>query len=179
MSKHVAVAPESTINIKLIVVLVLGALFVAGLIILAKPGNTAHAPAVQAQPQIGRMLTARQSSFDFGSLSMAAGKVTHQYWIRNTGNAPIVINKMYTSCMCTTAALVKAGRKSDTFGMPGHGFMPAINASIAPDEAAMVEVVFDPAAHGPAGIGRVERVVTLETNREPPLELTFVANVTP
>jgi hypothetical protein len=184
MSRQEAVAPHSPINVKLIVVLALGALFVGGLIVLARPGKTASAPSadavrVSSPSQANRILVSSQPSFDFGSVSMAAGKVTHKYWIRNAGGAPIVINKMFTSCMCTTATLVKSARKYDTVGMPGHGFMPTISAPLAPNESAMVEVVFDPAAHGPAGIGRVERVVTIQTDREEPLELTFVANVTP
>jgi hypothetical protein len=110
---------------------------------------------------------------------MRSGDVAHNYWIRNTGAAPITVRRMYTSCMCTTAALVKGGRKFDRYGMPGHGYLSPLNQAIAPNEAAMIEVVFDPAAHGPAGIGRIERTVTIETDREAPLELAFVAYVTP
>jgi len=158
-----------------VVALVLGAL-----VVVARPGQGPKAPPqVEAPPPVNRILAAKESSFDFGTVSMAAGKVTHRYWIRNTGASPITIRRLYTSCMCTTAALVKANRKYDPYGMPGHGFMPTINAPMAPDEAAMVEVVFDPAAHGPAGIGRVDRFVTLQTDREPPLELAFTALVTP
>jgi len=149
-----------------------------GLIVAARPGPAPKVPARVEAPS-NRILVANQANFDFGSVSMAAGKVTHRYWIRNTGATPIVVRTMYTSCMCTTAALVKGGRKFDPYGMPGHGFMSPLNQAIAPNEAAMVEVVFDPAAHGPAGIGRIERSVTLQTDREQPLELAFVANVTP
>jgi len=151
-----------------------------GLVVAAKPGpKPERAPQVQAPAPVNRILSAKESSYDFGTVSMAAGKVTHRYWIRNTGDSPITIRRLYTSCMCTTAALVKSNRKYDPYGMPGHGFMPTINAPMAPNEAAMVEVVFDPAAHGPAGIGRIDRFVTLQTDREPPLELAFTAHVTP
>jgi len=162
------------------------ALVLGGLVVAARPGPATQAvpgveaaPKIEAAPQVSRILAAKESNFDFGTVSMAAGKVTHRYWIKNTGGSPITIRKLYTSCMCTTAALVKASRKYDPYGMPGHGFMPTINASMAPNEAAMVEVVFDPAAHGPAGIGRIDRFVTLQTDREPPLELAFTALVTP
>lgn len=155
-----------------------------GLIVAARPGPAPGIPAPGATvaavvPQSSRILVAKELNFNFGSVSMAAGKVTHRYWIRNTGSTPIVVRKMYTSCMCTTAALVKGGRKFDPYGMPGHGLMPTLNQPIAPDEAAMIEVVFDPAAHGPAGIGKIERIVTIQTDLESPLELAFVANVTP
>ena len=165
---------------KIVLSAVVVAVVLAGLIVAARPGAvTKPAPQVEAPSPVNRILTAKESGFDFGTVSMAAGKVTHRYWIRNTGASPITIRRLYTSCMCTTAALVKANRKYDPYGMPGHGFMPTINASMAPGETAIVEVVFDPAAHGPAGIGPVDRFVTLQTDREPPLELAFTAIVTP
>ena len=49
--------------------------------------------------------------------------------------------------------------------MPGHGgAVPKINQVVAPDGSASIEVEFDPNAHGPAGIGLMERVVFLETS---------------
>jgi len=117
--------------------------------------------------------------YDFGKISMAAGKVTHQFSIKNTSTEAITINKMYTSCMCTKALLVLAGRQFGPYGMPGHGFIPTINQVINPDEEATVEVVFDPAAHGPAGIGKISRTVSIENNAGRPLELRFTALVTP
>ena len=163
---------------KLALSAVVVAVVLAGLIAAARP-NAGTKAAPPAPSPATRILSAQESTFDFGTVSMAAGKVTHRYWIKNTGSSPITIQRLYTSCMCTTAALVKANRKYDPYGMPGHGFMPTINAPMAPSESAIVEVVFDPAAHGPAGIGPVDRFVTLQTDREPPLELAFTALVTP
>ncbi len=110
---------------------------------------------------------------------MARGKVTYRYPIRNVGTDPLEIRKLYTSCMCTTAALVKNGKVSEAYGMPGHTPIPSINIPIAPQEQAYVEVVFDPAAHGPAGVGPIDRVVTVENSAGQPLELAFSAVVTP
>jgi hypothetical protein len=82
--------------------------------------------------------------------------------------------------MCTTATLTtSSGRLYGPFGMPGHGFVPPTNAPLSPGQEASVRIVFDPAAHGPAGVGRVERVVTLEAPNARPLELRFVALVKP
>ena len=39
--------------------------------------------------------------------------------------------------------------------------------------------LFDPAAHGPSGLGRIERTVTLESAQAAPLELRMVVMVTP
>jgi hypothetical protein len=179
MTKHTAVAPQPLINPKILLAAGVAVLIVGAVIVIAKPDPTVSSPPPRLEAQAPRLLTANETNFNFGSISMAAGNVTHRYWIRNTGSTPIVVQKMYTSCMCTTAALVKAGRKSPPSGMPGHGVLPTLNEPLQPNEAAMVEVVFDPAAHGPGGIGRVERVVTIQTDLERPLELAFVATVTP
>lgn len=157
---------------------VLMILVLGGLIVVARPGPGAKAPPrVEAQSQSG--LSAEQTSHDFGTVSMAAGKVTHAFKIRNANKAALLVRKISTSCMCTTAQLLKGGKKLAIYGMPGHGYVPNLNEPMAPNEQAMVEVVFDPAAHGPAGIGRVERFVTIYTQAAQALELSFNALVTP
>lgn len=117
--------------------------------------------------------------FDFGKISMAAGNVSHSYGIRNAGAAAFSITSISTSCMCTVATLITPTGKKGPFGMTGHGFTPRLAERLAPGETAQVEVVFDPAAHGPAGIGRTERIVTIGNNGGLPLELRFSALVTP
>ena len=124
-------------------------------------------------------LNALVRNLDFGSVSMAGGKVTHRYSIRNTGTERILIRKMFTSCMCTTSTLLKGARKFGPYGMPGHGPIPTINEPMNAGEDAIIKVVFDPAAHGPAGIGPTDRVVTIENSAGRALELAFHANVTP
>lgn len=163
------------------------AVAIAGLIIVARPDAVAEAPAAAAVAAAapaaagggaGR-LTALRANYNFGSISMAAGKVTHRYPISNAGDAPVTIRKVYTSCMCTTAAVVKNGKATDAYGMPGHAPIPTIDLPLAPSDRAFVEVVFDPAAHGPAGVGPIERAVTVENSAGQPLVLQFAALVTP
>jgi Protein of unknown function (DUF1573) len=157
-------------------------------IIAANPGTKsegatgaapAKSPTATAAPQRSGALRAREAYFEFGPISMASGKVSHRYWFRNESAAPVLIRQVYTSCMCTTATLVKGMRVIGSYGMPGHGPMPAVNQTLAPDEAAYVDVVFDPAAHGPAGLGRTERVVTIEPGAGAPLQVGFTAYVKP
>lgn len=124
-------------------------------------------------------LVAEETSYNFGTISMAAGKVKKVFTVKNTGAGPITISKLYTSCMCTTASLQTAAGAFGPFGMPGHGFIPGIKAVIAPNETAQVEVVFDPAAHGPAGVGRIDRLISLESRDAATLQLAISANVTP
>ena len=140
------------------------------------------APVAQAQaPQQAGALVSSRRNYDFGTISMAAGKVSTTYRIKNEGAAPLAFDKIYTSCMCTEASLITAsGRKQGPFGMPGHaGPLKPVSGQLAPGETALLEVVFDPAAHGPSGVGRIERVITVETRGAAPLELGMVAMVTP
>ena len=181
---HTAAKSRFSTTTKVIVGACAAVLVLGGLIIAAMPQPGSNTPkTVEPRPTAtassAGALSAPELNFNFGSVSMARGKVTHRYWIRNTGTEPMLIRKMYTSCMCTTAALVKGGRKSDPYGMPGHGFIPTINEPMSPGEDAIIEVVFDPAAHGPAGIGPVERFVTIENNAGRPLVLAFAAVITP
>ena len=187
MTRSATVAPKRSINRNLILGAVVIVLALAIAIMAAKPGSgpatstgaaPAAAPAVTAVRASGA-LKSRETAFDFGPISMAAGKVSHRYWFRNESAAPVLIRRIYTSCMCTTATLVKAARVIGSYGMPGHGPLPDVNESVAPGEAAYVDVVFDPAAHGPAGLGRTERVVTIEHGAGEPLQVGFTADVKP
>jgi hypothetical protein len=157
------------------------AVVVVALAIFRSQENAAKPRYESPPPRVATVgpLSSPESFFDFGNLSMAAGKVSHRFRIRNTGDSPVTINKIYTSCMCTTATLITLAGKRGPFGMPGHGVVPAIFETIAPGSGAQVEVVFDPAAHGPAGVGPTDRVVTIHTNESRPLELRFRAMVQP
>lgn len=126
-----------------------------------------------------RALTSRAQSFDFGRIAMGGGKVSHRYPIENTGAKPLSITRMYTSCMCTTATLITRSGRKGPFGMPGHGSLRSVDETLAPGEVAQVEVVFDPAAHGPAGVGPTSRTVTVVNDAGRALELRFDALVTP
>jgi hypothetical protein len=171
-------------NVKVIISAAAVILVIGGAIIAAMPEPGASKSTTVESGSIGSLgsvgsLSALVTKFNFGSISMAAGNVTHRYSISNTGTDPVLIRKIYTSCMCTTAALVKSGRKSAPYGMPGHGPIPTINVPMNPGEDAIIEVVFDPAAHGPAGIGPIDRNITIENDAGRPLVLALVANVTP
>ncbi|MBI4158545.1 MAG: DUF1573 domain-containing protein [Candidatus Yanofskybacteria bacterium] len=125
-------------------------------------------------------LVVDKSFFDFGNISMAAGVVSHEFKVTNTGDSEALINQIYTSCMCTEASFVKGDIKFGPFGMAGHGFIPKINGEISAGEEAIIKVDFNPAAHGPAGVGPIERVVYLiQKNNDQPLEIRFKTVVTP
>ena len=116
--------------------------------------------------------------FDFGTISMSKGDVEHIFKIKNTGASPVNLEKLYTSCMCTIAYLKIGEYDRGPFGMPGHSLVPKVNKELSPGQEAEIKVVFDPAAHGPSGIGRIERTVYLE-NSGGTAEFNFKAEVTP
>lgn len=188
MTRNATIAPKRSINWALLLAGLAILLAVAVAIMAARPGarpaskqvgagTAAAAPSVAAYGPIA--LRAKETFFDFGSISMAAGKVSHRYWLRNEGATPVFIRRIYTSCMCTTATFVKGARVVNQYGMPGHGPVPSVNETLVPGEAAYIDAVFDPAAHGPAGLGPTDRVVTIESDAGSPLELRFSANVRP
>ncbi len=153
-------------------------LFIAGLVLLGRAGQKTEQTADLTQ-NADSALIAGESFFNFGEVSMARGTVTHAYTIRNTSNAPVTIRKVTTSCMCTEATLILGEKRFGPYGMPGHGLAPSVNATLAPGQEATVEVVFDPAAHGPAGVGRADRIVFVEDATGLVLQLNFTATVTP
>ncbi len=157
--------------------LVLAVIVFGAVVWFARPG-TPSAVVPRAENSTAA-LSADELNFDFGTISMAAGKVTHDYKIKNGGTDQAVISKMYTSCMCTTALLQIDDKKFGPFGMPGHGSVPSIGEKLPPGKEAVVSAVFDPAAHGPAGVGRIQRSIRLETDSGKFLDLQFSAMVTP
>lgn len=143
---------------------------------LARPGSGPSDGGGSAGESI---LIASSSFHDFGDVSMAAGDVSFVYTISNDGTEPVTIGKVFSSCMCTSAVLSLAGREYGPYGMQGHGFIPRVNKPLAPGETAQLKVTFDPAAHGPAGVGQISRTVTIEQDDSAPLVVSFEANVTP
>lgn len=124
-------------------------------------------------------LVSSEKTFDFGIVSMAKGTVSHSFTLKNTGNTPIKVTNISTSCMCTEAILVNGASRKGPFGMPGHGGLSKVNETIDPQQEVTVEVFVDPAAHGPQGTGPAKKVVVIETNSSviPTLKLELDINV--
>ncbi|MEX2029217.1 MAG: DUF1573 domain-containing protein [Candidatus Paceibacterota bacterium] len=126
-------------------------------------------------------LTAIETFYDFGAISMKNGNVSKTFKVTNNSAQDIKVPSITTSCMCTTAYILNEnGERSRPFGMPGHGgAVPKANAIVQAGESLDIDVVFDPNAHGPAGVGLIERVVFLEDENKNIVEFKFRANVTP
>lgn len=129
-------------------------------------------------------LTLSEKFYDFGRISMADGNVARTIILSNNTSGDIFLKNMTTSCMCTVAYLLSregaGSSKLGPFGMPGHGGPArAANELIRSGESRQVEVVFDPNAHGPAGLGTIERAVYFEDSSGNVAEFRFKGLVTP
>ncbi|MBK8909195.1 MAG: DUF1573 domain-containing protein [Rhodospirillales bacterium] len=84
--------------------------------------------------------------------------MTRTFVVRNTGEAPLTINRAYTTCGCTTAEI-----SADT---------------IPPGKAVTVELRFDAGFHDSAG-QTVRRGIIIETNDpdQPQAEIWVQAEV--
>lgn len=157
--------------------IVVGILALGVLVIfLAKPSALGQG----AEPSSSStQLVLESKEYDFGTISMARGKVNTVFKVKNPSSQSATIKKIYTSCMCTSASFIKGNDRLGPFGMQGHGFIPNINQELRAGEEAQIEVVFDPAAHGPSGIGSITRQIILETGDNGKLALEISATVTP
>ena len=126
------------------------------------------------------VLAVSEKLYDFGTISMKNGDVTKDFMVTNPGDTDIFIPSIVTSCMCTKAFIVEPdGSTKGPFGMPGMGFVPPANETIKAGENRIIRVVYDPNAHGPAGIGHIDRFITLIDKSGGQLQLEIKALVTP
>ncbi len=156
----------------LILLVVVGLIWIGG-------GFKSKVPTASINENYGGALTVEESSYDFGTVSMANGKVSKDFILENQSQGNVKIGEIYTSCMCTEAE-VKVGDKTyGPFGMPGHLSAGKANAIIGPGEKVIVKTIFDPAAHGPSGVGPIERQISVDAGAKEPIILGFKAVVTP
>lgn len=100
--------------------------------------------------------------YDAGTISMAAGSIKRTYEIQNKGEGDLKISNIRTSCHCTTARLKFRDNESPEFGMDGN--FSSWSQKIPGGEKGYLEVTFDPAFHGPSGVGEAVRAVYFSTN---------------
>lgn len=60
-----------------------------------------------ASAQKKAVISADETSHDFGQIKEADGKVSTTFVIKNTGDAPLVITRVIASCGCTTPEWTK------------------------------------------------------------------------
>ncbi len=124
-------------------------------------------------------LQTSEKLYDFGTISMIEGNVEKIFKVANPTDKDIFVKTVTTSCMCTSAYIVKGDAVKGPFKMPSMGYVPPANETIKAGESMDIKVVYDPNAHGPAGVGIIDRFVYLTDANGGKIQLEIKANVTP
>lgn len=106
--------------------------------------------------------------------------VSFDFQIKNSGTKDLVIDKLESSCECTTASVINQGVEGPVFGMEGHGDFKnpqGWSTTIAPDKEAILRVYYDPLTHKDL-VGPVTRTVTVFSNDplDPKVKVTIELN---
>lgn len=155
------------VGIIVITVLILGGAVYFG----SRMGATTQ---VTADSQVS--ITVAENKHDWGTIDLNGGLATKSFEIKNTSDSTLKLYDVKTSCMCTTAQLKTTGQTSKKFAM--HEKNSSI-FEVKPGETVELVVEFDPAFHGPSGVGPISRTVTMNTNdaSNPSLSFQLTANV--
>ena len=142
-----------------------------GLYMVSNSGGTST---VEANENVNAVV--EKTSQAWGNIGINDGNVEAEFEIKNEGSDTLKLSDVTTSCMCTTAQII-TDEESPVFGM--HTKSDYI-AEVAPGESARLKVVFDPAFHGPSGVGPITRQVKMATNDpdNPEINYMLTANVT-
>lgn len=139
---------------------------VGGIALAAKMATGAR-----VETNSGAQAKVEETTFDWGKVGIAAGNVEKDFTIENTGSAPLKLFKVKTSCDCTTARLSQGATTSPVFGMHTSS---NFTMEVPPGQKAILKVIFDPAYHGPEGVGPITRQITVQTNDPGRGMLTFL-----
>lgn len=151
---------------------------IAGLVWLTNSKNNAPVAAIGGEAK--GTLTVQKSNYDFGTVSMAKGKVIKEFLLENKSAGDVNIGEVFTSCMCTEVELKVGDKFVGPFGMQGHGGARSAGLIVKPGETLIIKAIFDPAAHGPAGVGPIERQIIVAAGAgKDPIVLDLKAVVTP
>lgn len=154
---------------KIIIGLIIVTLFIlgGGIYIL----SISSAPAKITSSQNAKV-SVDQKTFDWGNIPYSGGNATKTFSIKNTGTDTLQLTGVKTSCTCTKAQIVIDGKSSPYFSM--HATSSWVG-EVAPGKEAQLTVIFDPAFHGPTGVGPIERLIDIQTNdiQNPNLEFSL------
>ncbi len=123
-------------------------------------------------------LTVDRPEHDFGRVPIDSGSVETVFHIVNDGPDVMRLLSVSTSCGCTKALAEFAdGSTVGSFDIPDDGDTADAGKIVRPGEAFRVRVEFDPAAHGPDGVGRLLREIVLATLGGSQTRLVITADV--
>ncbi|MEK7451127.1 MAG: DUF1573 domain-containing protein [Patescibacteria group bacterium] len=155
---------------------VIGILIFTVLIIVGAILFSQNSPSKSSlQKTAGASIQTFETSFNFKDIQYGGGKAERSFKIKNIGDKELTIANLSTSCMCTVVYLKKGNEKGPEFGMKGMANASSWTGVLKPNEEGQVIAVFDPAFHGPSGVGPISRLVSFETNDpdHPYVEFSF------
>lgn len=161
---------------KTIIIGIIAVLGLMGIMFLGRGSQTAR---VSRDFGTTSSLTASEKLYDFGTISMKNGLVNHVFKVTNSSDKDVYVEKINTSCMCTSAYIESTNGKKGPFGMEGMGHLMPANEIIKAGESRDIKVVYDPNAHGPAGVGSIDRFVYLTDASGGTFQFEIKAEVTP
>jgi hypothetical protein len=142
------------IGIVVVTLLIVG----GGILLSSKSSNT---PNTASSFTTGGKAIVDNNFTDWGKIVMGGGNKEEMFVVRNEGDTPLKLRNARTSCHCTVTTIFIDGNSSDKFGMNGSGTWVG---EIPPNSKADITVIFDPAFHGPKGVGPIERYVQIQTS---------------
>jgi len=161
-------------------ILIVSALIVVAFVGLMWWGRSAQTSARTEPNAFGASsLIAAETLYNFGTISMKDGLASHIFTVKNPTERDIEVKTINTSCMCTSAYIQSVSGEKGPFGMVGMGNVSPVNEMIRAGEPRDIKVVYDPNAHGPAGVGAINRFVYLAEPNGETLRLEIRAVVTP
>lgn len=105
---------------------------------------------VEMAPADRPIISLSPQFYDIGDVSQDKGITTAFFELKNKGNKDLIIDRLETSCGCTSASIIYKGEESPKFNMAGHGVNEEIKdwqIIISPQEIAQVKVYYDPNVH--------------------------------
>ena len=93
------------------------ALAVVGIMLLGR--SIEGAMSLQTEVTVKSELSALETLYDFGVISMKNGNVVHTFKVTNPTDKDLTVERLSTSCMCTTAYIVEGASRSGM--VPGAG----------------------------------------------------------
>lgn len=116
----------------------------------------AYSQTSKESPSLKPVIKFSETTFDFGSINEADGKVSHTFEVTNTGKADLVIENVRGSCGCTVSEWSKT--------------------AIAPNKKGVVSVTYNPANRP----GNFNKTITVSNNSdENKVLLSIKGNVVP
>jgi hypothetical protein len=103
---------------------------------------------------------------DLGIVTAQGGTKTTEFIIKNEGKSELIIDKLSSSCDCTSGSIIYQGVEGPRFFMAGHGYdEPETDwrVAIAPGDEAVVKVYYDPTVHLDLE-GPVTRTLSIHSN---------------